>query len=161
MKKIISILKSSCAFLFLIVLTFSASWIGHLFANQENLTWYATLQKPFFSPPSWLFGLVWPILYFLMSCAGWLIWKTRGFLSFPLSWYYFQLAVNAAYMPLFFHYKALFSSTLCIVFLLLLIAQTIRQFFTVNKYAGLLLIPYFLWCCFALNLSFFIWILNK
>lgn len=161
MKKAIEFLTDFIALCSLLALTFSASFIGSTFSNSSNLAWYETLQHPFFTPPSWAFGVVWPLLYFLMSCAAWIVWKKQGFLSTALYWYYAQLAINTLYMPLFFHYKLLLSSCLWIALLLVFIVQTMRSFFKVNPIAGWLLVPYCIWSIFALNLSFFIWYLNK
>ncbi len=140
--------------------------IGFLagFATQSSVgTWYATLNKPSFNPPNWLFGPVWTLLYILMGIAAGLVWA-KGFyhvwVKTALYYFGFQLLFNALWSIVFFGFQEPFWALLVILVLLILILITIKWFKIVSKPAAYLLIPYFLWVCFATLLNYRIWELN-
>jgi tryptophan-rich sensory protein len=87
--------------IFWLALSFGVAALGGWFAPGE---WYATLQKPSWNPPNWIFGPVWTVLYVIMAIAAWLIWKRGGFARqrLALSLYLAQLLFNALWSPLFF-----------------------------------------------------------
>ncbi len=126
-------------------------------------TWYQTLNKPFFSPPNWVFAPVWTTLYFLMWISLFLIWQKglkkdevrNGILLFFL-----QLFLNFLWSLLFFglHLPAL--AFIDIVLLWLSIILCIKTFYLINKIASYLLLPYILWVSFAGLLNLAIVILN-
>ncbi len=126
--------------------------------------WYAYLDKPFFSPPNWIFGPVWTLLYAMMGAAAFLIWKTglqKREVKIALSFFVFQLLLNFAWSFLFFALQNPFLALIDIVLLLLTIFITILKFYPLSKTAAYLLIPYILWVSFATLLNFSILILNK
>src|SRR6185436_17188539 len=84
-----------------LLLTFLAPAAGTWLTSPE---WYGTLAKPSWAPPAWLFGPVWTVLYILMAIAAWLIWRQGGWARerSPLTLYCVQLALNAAWTPIFF-----------------------------------------------------------
>lgn len=140
--------------------------IGFLagFATQSSVgTWYATLNKPNFNPPNWLFGPVWTLLYILMGIAAGLVWA-KGFyhiwVKTALYYFGFQLLFNALWSIVFFGFQEPFWALLVILVLLILILLTIKWFKIVSKPAAYLLIPYLLWVCFATFLNYKIWELN-
>ncbi len=140
--------------------------IGFLagFATQSSVgTWYATLNKPSFNPPNWLFGPVWTLLYILMGIAAGLVWA-KGFyhvwVKTALYYFGFQLLFNALWSIVFFGFQEPFWALLVILVLLILILLTIKWFKIVSKPAAYLLIPYLLWVCFATFLNYKIWELN-
>lgn len=140
--------------------------IGFLagFATQSSVgTWYATLNKPSFNPPNWLFGPVWTLLYILMGIAAGLVWA-KGFyhiwVKTALYYFGFQLLFNALWSIVFFGFQEPFWALLVILVLLALILITIKWFKIVSKPAAYLLIPYLLWVCFATLLNYKIWELN-
>ena len=142
-----------------IVVSFSTGTMGVLFPPGD---WYASLSKPDWNPPSWLFGPVWATLYTMMGISAWLVWRSGGFRSqrLPLSFFLFQLILNAAWTPLFFglHWQGL-----AFVEILLLwggIFITIVAFRDVNRVAAWLLLPYLFWVGFAAILNFKLWQLN-
>lgn len=126
-------------------------------------TWYQTLNKPPFSPPNWIFGPTWTILYFLMGVATFLVWekglKEKGV---KVALYYFsaQLFLNFLWSILFFGLHSAILGLIDIAALWVLIALTIMKFFPVSKTASYLLIPYILWVSFATILNFAIVVLN-
>jgi tryptophan-rich sensory protein len=135
-----------------------AGFIGYLFTQPAISTWYASLRKPFFTPPDWVFGPVWIILYILMGIAASLVWqKSSGQRNSRNALILFgaQLVLNALWPFLFFGLKSPLAGLIEIVVLGLAILLTIWRFLGVSRTAGILLIPYFLWVSFAsgLNLS--------
>ena len=128
-------------------------------------TWYPTLEKPVFNPPSWLFAPVWTTLYVMMGLAAGLVWHKidvqketvrKGLLFFAI-----QLALNALWSILFFGLQNPLLALIEIVVLWLMIYETFVQFNKVSKIAGYLFIPYLLWVTFAFVLNASIWWLNK
>ncbi len=118
---------------------------------------YNTLIKPTFSPPSYLFPIVWTILYLLMGVSYALIEnisrKTKNI-------YYIQLTFNALWSILFFILKWRLISIIWIIILDILVITMIIQMYKQKKIAGLLQIPYLIWILFATYLNLFIYILN-
>jgi tryptophan-rich sensory protein len=140
--------------------------IGFLagFATQSSVgTWYATLNKPSFNPPNWIFGPVWTLLYILMGIAAGLVWA-KGFyhiwVKTALYYFGFQLLFNALWSIVFFGFQEPFWALLVILVLLILILLTIKWFKIVSRPAAYLLIPYLLWVSFAMVLNYKIWELN-
>lgn len=140
--------------------------IGFLsgFATQSSVNdWYLSLNKPSFNPPNWIFGPVWTLLYILMGIAAGIVWA-KGFyhiwVKTALYNFGFQLLFNALWSVVFFGFKNPFWALLVILFLLALILVTIKWFNVVSRTAAYLLIPYFLWVCFATVLNYRIWEMN-
>jgi translocator protein len=117
--------------------------------------WYASLDKPPLVPPSWAFGVVWPILYVLMAVAFWRILQHPEWQGYRKARNLFvvQLAVNYAWSFLFFMFHWPVVSALWLAMLVVLIVLTYRAFSRLDKIAGNLLLPYLAWCCFALYLN--------
>jgi len=138
---------------------FSAAFMGALFPPGD---WYAGLNKPSWNPPGWVFGPVWSALYAMMAVAAWLVWQRGGFGAQRrgLVWFIIQLALNAAWTPLFFgwHLPAIAFGEMLLLWAA--IAATLRAFFQINRLAGWLLAPYLAWVSFAAALNFTIWKLN-
>jgi tryptophan-rich sensory protein len=134
------------------------------FATQTSVNdWYLSLKKPGFTPPNWIFAPVWTVLYIMMGIAAGLI-SARGYshnrVKIALYYFGFQLVFNALWSIVFFGFKSPFWGLLVILVLAPLILWTIRWFFVVSKAAAFLLVPYFLWVCFATLLNYRIWELN-
>lgn len=122
-----------------------------------DLTWYNTLNKPFFNPPSWVFAPAWTILYILMAISAYLIWKKKK--SLKIFW--IQLALNLSWSPIFFGLKNITLALLVILIMWVYIVKTIKAFTKIDKTAGYLLWPYLAWVTFATILNLSIWLLNK
>jgi benzodiazapine receptor len=139
---------------------FGASAIGAFFMPGE---WYAQLEKPDWNPPNWVFGPVWTLLYILMAVAAWKVWKHGGFRSQrrPLSLFLAQLALNAAWSPIFFGLKEPGVAFVEILLLWAVIVGTVIAFWRVNRPAAGLLIPYLAWVSFASVLNFALWRMNS
>ncbi len=144
-----------------LALCFAVAGAGSVVTTPQIGSWYSTLTKPSWNPPSWIFGPVWTVLYCMMAVAAWLVWrKEPGGFSPPLRWFYLQLALNAVWSPLFF---GLHRPGLALVDLVLLwgaIAVTTFIFWKRSTLAGALFVPYLAWVSFASTLNFAIWRLN-
>jgi len=136
-----------------IVLTGSA--IGGLSNSGYGNDWFAGLQKPFFMPPGWAFGLVWPILYALMGVALAMVLNeppsTRRRNALIL--FFVQLALNFAWSPIFFAAHDITLAKYVIFVMAVIAAATAGQFLRLRKVAGLLLMPYLAWLIFAATLN--------
>lgn len=126
-------------------------------------TWYQTLQKPPFSPPNWIFGLVWIILYFLMGISAYLVWikgLEKKAVEMALAFFIAQLIFNFLWSILFFGLHSPVLALIDILILWALILIIINKFYKISKTASYLLIPYLLWVSFATLLNFSIVLLN-
>ncbi len=139
--------------------TFGAAATG-AFVSTDG--WYATLAKPTWNPPNWVFGPVWTALYIMMAVAAWLVWRQGGWRRQrrALALYVAQWALNALWTPLFFGLRRPDLAFACIVLLLIAIALTMSAFRPARRLAALLLLPYAAWVGFATVLNFAIWRLN-
>ena len=146
---------------FWLFMTFVAAAIGSL-ASINAQSFYNQLTQPAWSPPGFVFGPVWTLLYSLMGIAAWLVWRdgTKKDARIALGLYLAQLALNALWSWLFFVWNLGFLAFVEILLLLALILATMISFRRVNQLAGILLIPYFLWVCFAAFLNYSLWQLN-
>ena len=138
-----------------LLLCFSAAMIGSAFTKPAIPGWYASLQKPVWTPPSWLFGPVWSVLYAMMGVAVWLVWRRVGFSGAPLAFVTFgvQLALNTAWSVIFFGMRRPTAGFVEIMCLLVAIACTIVFFAQVDPVAAALLVPYLAWVTFAAALN--------
>jgi len=139
-----------------IALTFCAALTG-VFIQPAG--YYASLVKPSWSPPAWVFGPVWTALYLMMAVAAWLVWRQGGWRAqrAPLSLYLLQLALNALWTPVFFGLRSPGLALVVIVSLGAAIVLTGRAFRPVSRIASWLLVPYLVWVVFAAALNFSIW----
>jgi len=151
-KLIVSIVACQCAGL-----------IGSVFTMKAIPTWYATLEKPVFTPPNWLFAPAWGTLYLLMGIAAFIIWR-RGLENIQvrraLLIFLVQLILNALWSVVFFGFESPIYGFIVIVGLWIAILFTILEFSRISTAAMVLLLPYILWVSFASALNASIWILN-
>lgn len=140
-----------------------AGLIGSFFTVDSVGTWYASIRKPSFNPPNWVFGPVWTALYILMGVSAYLVWMKgwdRKDVRAALAVFGLQLALNALWSVIFFGAKQIFYAFAEIVFLWLGIVLTIVLFYRISKNAALLLVPYILWVSFAAFLNYSLWRMN-
>jgi translocator protein len=156
-------LKEIGKLLLAIILCQLAGAIGSIFTVQNIPTWYASLNKPWFNPPNWVFGPVWITLYTMMGISAYLIWN-RGIskkeVKLALGIFGVQLILNALWSIIFFGLKSPVYGIPVIALLWIFIALSIASFYRLSKPAALLLVPYICWVSFAALLNLFIWILN-
>lgn len=143
-----------------VLLTFCAPLAG---AGSMPGDWYQSLRKPEWNPPSWVFGPVWTLLYLMMAVAAWLVWRKGGWQcrSRELGAYLMQLALNAAWTPLFFGLRRPGLALVEIVCLLVAVIWTACLFRRVSAAAGALMVPYGLWVSFATVLNATLWWMNR
>lgn len=125
--------------------------------------WYQTLHKPIFSPPNWVFGPVWTLLYLLMGISLYLVWKQgwkKQKIKIAMKFFLAQIACNFFWSIFFFGLKSPIVGLIDITLLWIAIIITMKQFYPLSKAAFYLLLPYILWVSFALLLNFSIVVLN-
>lgn len=150
-------MKKLFKFILSILLCEGAGLIGSIFTFSSVTSWYPALVKPFFNPPSWVFGPVWTTLYLLMGISLYLVWGTK---KKNLNWFWAQLVLNALWSIVFFGLKSPGLGFAVIILLWISIFQTIKAFRKINKTSAYLLWPYLAWVSFALLLNLSIVVLN-
>jgi translocator protein len=150
--------------LFLSIIIHLAVGFLSSFATRPNIAgWYATLNRPSFAPPNYLFGPVWTVLYILMAISCYLVYKaavSKAQKNKALRVYAIQLLLNFAWSFIFFYFKQIGLAAIEIVIMLTAIGYTIYLFRAINKWAAYLLLPYFIWVSFATVLNMAYWQLN-
>jgi len=143
-----------------IIISFIPGWIGSQFTPGQ---WYTTIAKPSWTPPGYIFGPVWTLLYILMGVAAWLVWKEHGFGAAKTALWFFiiQLILNGLWSVLFFGWHRPGWAFIDIFALWIMIVATMVAFWRHSTVAGVLFIPYLAWVSFASALNFSIWHLNR
>ena len=143
----------------------AVGYISSIVTRENIPTWYALINKPFFTPPNWVFAPVWTLLYIMMGFAAGSVWNKidtdetnvkKAFLFFLI-----QLALNALWSFLFFGLQNPFLASIEIILLWLMIFETYKQFKTIDKLAANLLLPYLVWVSYATLLTISVWYLNR
>ena len=156
--------RSFFKIVFMIALSLGVGTISALTMGHSLSGWYPSLTKPPLTPPSWIFGPVWSILYCLMGLAAGLVWNKpirRFAVRGALRLFIIQLTLNAAWSPLFFGFQEIGFALVEIVMLWITVAATTITFYVLSKPAGVLMLPYLLWSSFAVYLNAGFWMLNK
>ena len=141
-----------------------AGLIGGLWTKDAVRTWYMAIKKPGFTPPGWVFGPVWILLYIMMGIALYIVWRSSSVhasKTMALVVFGIQLVLNALWSFAFFYLQNPKAGLIEIIILWIVILVTILLFYQIRKGAALLLLPYFLWVTFAAFLNYSIWMLNK
>jgi tryptophan-rich sensory protein len=146
----------------LLVICFAAAGIGGAVTTPKIPGWYATLAKPSWNPPNWIFGPVWSALYCCMAVAAWLVWRKGGLAGarLPLALFGVQLFLNVLWSYLFFGLQRPGLAFSEVLLLWASIAATMVLFWQRSTLAGMLFVPYLAWVSFASVLNFTIWRLN-
>jgi len=118
--------------------------------------WYATLVKPWFSPPNWLFGPVWTVLYILIGCVGARKWMHGG----AMGLWWGQMTLNFLWSPVFFLAHQPFAALMVIIGMWLLIALFIRREWNSDRLSAVMFVPYLAWVSLATALNAAIVVLN-
>lgn len=141
----------------------AAGIIGAVSTASAVDSWYRTLERPWFTPPDWLFGPAWVTLYTLMGVAAYLVWSkgpSKSAVKVALVAYGVQLLLNALWSPAFFGARSPLLGMIVILPLWVAIAATIGLFWRVSGVAAVLMVPYLLWVSYATALNVAIWQLN-
>jgi len=142
------------------LITYSASGIGGLVTVGFKEPWYSLINKPTFNPPSWVFAPVWTTLYLMMTIAIWLFWHSRNRDMNTIYIYFIHIVFNATWSIVFFGLHQILLALIVLIGLILIIIILMLRFKRVNIVSYYLMIPYLLWCCYALVLNFKIFLLN-
>tara|TARA_Y100001936_G_scaffold232902_1_gene258297 strand:- start:458 stop:925 length:468 start_codon:yes stop_codon:yes gene_type:complete len=142
------------------LITYSASAIGGIATISFKEPWYSLLVKPSFNPPDWIFAPVWSTLYLMMTIAIWIFWHSKDRNINTVYIYFIHLIINTTWSVVFFVFHKIFFSLIVLIILIILITILILRFKRVNMLSYFLMIPYLLWCCFALILNLSLLVLN-
>ena len=147
-------------FILFLIVTFSASLIGSVTTLNFKEPWYSLLNKPAFNPPDWIFGPVWTTLYLMMTIAIWLFWHTKNRDINTVYIYFIHLIFNTTWSIVFFVFHNIELALVVLILLIALIINLILRFRRVKMISAYLMIPYLLWCSYALILNISLIILN-
>jgi translocator protein len=138
-----------------LLLPLSVGAVAGMFTSQAVPTWYASLNRPSFSPPNWIFGPVWTSLYILLGISFFLIWKeeTSKKRNQAIKVFLIQMFLNFSWSFLFFYFNLIGIALLEIILLWISIAAMIYLFYKIKPAAAYLNIPYLLWVSFAAILN--------
>ena len=145
--------------LFLII-TFSASFIGGLVSISFKEPWYSGLIKSSYNPPDWIFAPVWTTLYLMMTMAIWFFWHNKKRDINTVYIYFIHIVFNTTWSIVFFGLHQVFLAFIVLIILIFLIIILIIRFRRVTFVSYYLMIPYLLWCLYALFLNYNLLILN-
>jgi tryptophan-rich sensory protein len=145
-----------------VILCFAMAGVGGWVTTPSIPGWYAGLVKPSWTPPDWVFGPVWSVLYLGMAVAVWLVWRQNDFAgaTVPMVFFGVQLALNGAWSWIFFGLHSPGAALVDLVLLWTAIAATTVTFWRRSIPAAILLVPYLVWVSFAGALNFAVWRLN-
>jgi translocator protein len=139
-----------------LVLCLGVGFVAGIVTAPEITDWYASLEKPSWTPPNWAFPVVWNILYALMGVSLWLLWD-RYDDPIParkaIALFFVQLALNFAWSPVFFGLHRPVEALFIIAILAVAIGATIAFALKAQRTAGFLLAPYLAWVCYATTLN--------
>ena len=124
--------------------------------------WYKSLRKAPWTPPSYVFGIIWPILYLMMGIAFYLVWNNKKCFPYcePLTLFLIQLGFNLVWTTLFFKMQMPILALIDIIIITYFTFITMQRFLKINLFAGYLLIPYIIWLCVAFSMNLYIVIMN-
>ena len=142
------------------LITYSASLVGGLATFNFKEPWYSLLIKPSFNPPDWIFAPVWTTLYLMMTISIWIYWHNKNRDMNTIYIYFIHLIFNTTWSIVFFVFHNLIVALIVLVILIGLIVNLILRFKHLTLTSVYLMIPYLLWCCFALILNFNLILLN-
>tara|TARA_Y100000746_G_C15150107_1_gene304560 strand:+ start:67 stop:534 length:468 start_codon:yes stop_codon:yes gene_type:complete len=148
------------SFILFFIITFSASFIGGLVTISFKDPWYSQLVKSNLNPPDWIFAPVWTALYLMMTLAIWFFWHSKNRNLSTVYLYFIHILFNTTWSIVFFGLHQILLAVFVLIGLILMIIILMLRFKRVNIVSYYLMIPYLLWCCFALFLNFNLLILN-
>ncbi len=141
------------SFVILSIATYSASIIGGIATYTYKEPWYSSLTKSSLNPPDWVFGPVWTMLYLFMTIAIWSAWHKNTKNLYLIYLYLIHLFFNTTWSIIFFVFHNIFVALINLVVLILFIALLSFKYKNLSRISFYLMIPYFLWCCYALILN--------
>ncbi|ANU45682.1 tryptophan-rich sensory protein [Enterocloster clostridioformis] len=152
-------IRDKSALIISILIPLAVGTMSALFSG--NMSSYSILNKPAFSPPGFIFPVVWTILYILMGASSYIVYSSNSSNKLKaLSLYCIQLFFNFCWSIIFFGLDLFLFAFIWLIALIFIIIIMIRQFLIVNPLSAYLQIPYLIWCIFAAYLNFSIFLLN-
>ena len=148
------------SFIIFAITTYLASFIGGIATYTSKEPWYSSLTKASFNPPEWVFAPVWTTLYLFMTIAIWSAWQKNNYNINLVYIYLIHLFFNTTWSIVFFVYHNIFLALINLIILISLIILLMVKFKKVSKLSFYIMIPYLLWCCYALILNTTLFILN-
>tara|TARA_B100001287_G_C22507438_1_gene446587 strand:+ start:82 stop:561 length:480 start_codon:yes stop_codon:yes gene_type:complete len=158
-------LKNYKSLIFILLITFLSSFIAGFITQLNIYPWYQSLNKLSFSPPNWIFGPVWTVLYAFMSISIWVVYEKskKNDLIFSkkiLRYYFYHLAVNFSWSFIFFYFHLIFFAFINILVLLITIILLMNLYFPRSRISFILMVPYLLWVTFAAVLNLGLYLIN-
>lgn len=130
------------------------------YLTRNEMMIFNSIQQSILTPPSWVFMIVWTILYVLMGIASYLVFSSQKHFTSAFVAYMIQLIFNFFWSIIFFNLHLYLFAFIWLIILWIFILITIILFYRISKLAGYLMIPYLLWVTFAGYLNFMIYLLN-
>jgi benzodiazapine receptor len=146
-----------------LILPLALGTIAGIFTAQSVPEWYATLNRPSFNPPNWIFGPVWTTLYIIMGISLFLIWRQdmRKERNLAILVFMLQLLFNFGWSFIFFHFKMIGFALIELILLWISIVIMLVLFYKIKPIASYINIPYLLWVTFATVLNGSYYFLNR
>ena len=148
------------SFIILAIATYSASFIGGIATYAYKDRWYSNLIKSGLNPPDWVFAPVWTTLYLFMTIAIWSAWHKSNRNVNLIYLYMIHLLFNTTWSIVFFVLHNIFLALVNLLILIFLILILVIKFRNISNLSYYLMIPYLLWCCYALILNSTLFYLN-
>ncbi|MGL5642179.1 MAG: TspO/MBR family protein [Paraclostridium sp.] len=147
-----------------LIIGFSSNVIAQFLSKTDTSVYYAELIKPGFFPPSYIFPIVWTILYIFMGISAYLISK-KGLNSLKVRdamfYYWLQLGLNFIWSILFFGLGLRFTALIVIGLMIIVVTAMIIKFAKIDKRAAYLNLPYLAWLFYAFFLNYVVWSINR
>ena len=148
------------SFLIFAFVTFSASFIGSIATITSKEPWYSSLNKSGLNPPDWVFAPVWTTLYLFMTIAIWSAWH-KNYKDLNIIYIYLMhLFFNTTWSIVFFVFHNIFAALINLIIIIGFIIILMIKYKKISNLSFILMIPYLLWCIYALTLNTSLYILN-
>ena len=148
------------SFLIFGFVTFSASFIGSIATITSKEPWYSSLNKSGLNPPDWVFAPVWTTLYLFMTIAIWSAWH-KNYKDLNIIYIYLMhLFFNTTWSIVFFVFHNIFAALINLIIIIGFIIILMIKYKKMSNLSFILMIPYLLWCIYALTLNTSLYILN-
>jgi len=118
--------------------------------------WYNSLKRSSLTPPDWVFGVVWPILYILIIASGVLYFSAGNVTTLGIAIYIVQWLLNVSWSPVFFQLKKIWVSFVIIILMVISVLITFFEFYKSSQLSAWVLVPYIIWISFASYLNGYI-----
>ena len=142
---------------------YATGFLSSLFVQTGTGSWYDGLVKPALMPDKWTIPLVWFGIYTLMAVALWLVWERDPHVKEMRGWvplFFAHLLINACWAIFFFGFHAIFIALIDAIILIFAAMIVMAGAWEIDRHAGWLLVPYFIWTLFIAYLTLHLWLIN-